>query len=631
MRFPLVGDRRQGRSAAARQARPRSSSGRRPRGRCPRTSRSSRTPSWTTSAHPVERRTQPREYPDRRRGAGRGVPGGDGHRRARSDRGSASRASGLRRSRGRATSTRSSRRPARDSATSACASPHYATLEAGTGLVHTAPGHGADDYWSGATHGLRDLRAASTSAAATPTDVGRTGRACSVSRPTRRSSPRWPTRATCSTSRARRSATSTRTAGAARSRSSSAPPRSGSRARRGRRRDVAAQQALAEIERTAVDPGVGREPHPRDDRGAPRLVPVAPAGVGRADPGVPLHGVREAICSTPTVMEHVAEHLRARGRRTPGSPARRRAAAAGHRAARAAAARRSRRSSDIVDVWFESGVSWAAVADGKLVPTGEKVDLYLEGADQHRGWFHSSLLTVGGDARQGALQGGAHARLGARRARQGLLEVGDREGARRRRRRSTTSIPASGWRRTAPSCCACGRRPADYQGDIVFSKTILDQLGESYRKIRNTCRYLLSNLYDFVPVARRARGLRSARAGSAGARRAARARPPDLRGLPAVRLPRGGAADDRLRHHRVGRVPGSDQGRALLRGDRRARAAQRADRALRDDADDRDLDGARSCASPRRTWPTSWGAPPASPSTSTAACARRSSLRGQAA
>src|SRR5204863_9506372 len=48
---------------------------------------------------------------------------------------------------------------------------------------------------------------------------------------------------------------------------------------------------------------------------------------------------------------------------------------------------------DIVDVWFESGVSWAAVAEGKLVPAGEKVDLYLEGADQHRGWFHSALLT----------------------------------------------------------------------------------------------------------------------------------------------------------------------------------------------------------------------------------------------
>ena len=41
---------------------------------------------------------------------------------------------------------------------------------------------------------------------------------------------------------------------------------------------------------------------------------------------------------------------------------------------------------------------------------------------------------------------------------------------------------------------------ADYQSDVVFSKTILDQLGESYRKIRNTCRFLLSNLYDFVPA-----------------------------------------------------------------------------------------------------------------------------------
>jgi isoleucyl-tRNA synthetase len=74
----------------------------------------------------------------------------------------------------------------------------------------------------------------------------------------------------------------------------------------------------------------------------------------------------------------------------------------------------------------------------------------------------------------------------------------------------------------------------DYQSDIVFSKTILDQLGESYRKIRNTCRYLLSNLYDFVPRGIALDDQDPARAGSAGAGRAARARPPDLRRLPPV-------------------------------------------------------------------------------------------------
>ncbi len=105
----------------------------------------------------------------------------------------------------------------------------------------------------------------------------------------------------------------------------------------------------------------------------------------------------------------------------------------------------------------------------------------------------------GGDARPGALQGGADARLGARRARQGVLEVGDREGTRRRRQARATSTPPSGWRRTAPSCCGCGPPRPTTRATSSSRTTILGQLGESYRKIRNTCRYLLSNLYDFVP------------------------------------------------------------------------------------------------------------------------------------
>jgi isoleucyl-tRNA synthetase len=59
--------------------------------------------------------------------------------------------------------------------------------------------------------------------------------------------------------------------------------------------------------------------------------------------------------------------------------------------------------------------------------------------------------------------------------------------------------PGVWMEKNGASSCACGRRP-DYQADIVFSPAILAQLGESYRKIRNTCRYLLSNLYDFVPA-----------------------------------------------------------------------------------------------------------------------------------
>ena len=313
---------------------------------------------------------------------------------------------------------------------------------------------------------------------------------------------------------------------------------------------------------------MGREPHPRHDRGAPRLVPVAPARLGRADPGVPLHETAGRICSTPRLSSTWPRSSRARAR-TPGSRARRPSCCPRHRAACACGGREFDKQHDIVDVWFESGVSWAAVAEGKLVPAGEKVDLYLEGADQHRGWFHSSLLTAVATRGQAPYKAVlTHGWVLDERGKvYSKSEIA--QGARRRRQDRLRRSRRSGWRRTAPSCCGCGRPPPTTRATSSSPKTILDQLGESYRKIRNTCRYLLSNLYDFVPSRDRLEDSRAARAGSAGARRAARARPPDLRGLPALRVPRGRAADERLRHHRVGRVPGPDQGRALLRGDRR--------------------------------------------------------------
>ena len=269
---------------------------------------------------------------------------------------------------------------------------------------------------------------------------------------------------------------------------------------RRRRRDVAAPRGARRDRRArSWIPAWGREPHPRHDRGAPRLVPVAPARLGRADPGVLLHGVRDAICSTPTVIEHVADIFEREGsnawfKRDAG----RAAARAAPRRARAAAGEFEKQH-DIVDVWFESGVSWAAVAEGKLVADGR------EGRPLPRGLRPAPRLVPlvaadrGGDARPGALQGGADPRLGARRARQGLLEVGDRQGPRRPAPRSTTSTPRSGWRRTAPSCCGCGPPRPTTRATSSSRRRSSSQLGESYRKIRNTCRYLLSNLYDFVP------------------------------------------------------------------------------------------------------------------------------------
>jgi isoleucyl-tRNA synthetase len=153
---------------------------------------------------------------------------------------------------------------------------------------------------------------------------------------------------------------------------------------------------------------------------------------------------------------------------------------------------------DIVDVWFESGVSWAAVAEGKLVAKGEKVDLYLEGSDQHRGWFHSSLLTsvaTRGKAPYKAVL--THGWVLDERGK--VYSKSEIAKARASGAKIDYVDPIVWIQKNGAELLRLWTAASDYQGDIVFSQTILNQLGESYRKIRNTCRFLLSNLYDFVP------------------------------------------------------------------------------------------------------------------------------------
>ncbi len=154
---------------------------------------------------------------------------------------------------------------------------------------------------------------------------------------------------------------------------------------------------------------------------------------------------------------------------------------------------------DIVDVWFESGVSWAAVADGKLVPAGEKVDLYLEGADQHRGWFHSSLLAATA-TRDSAPYKAVLTHGWVLDERGKVYSKSEIAAAKASGAKIDYVDPIVWMEKNGAELLRLWTAAADYQADVVFSKTILDQLGESYRKIRNTCRYLLSNLYDFQPA-----------------------------------------------------------------------------------------------------------------------------------
>jgi isoleucyl-tRNA synthetase len=148
-----------------------------------------------------------------------------------------------------------------------------------------------------------------------------------------------------------------------------------------------------------------------------------------------------------------------------------------------------RKETDILDVWFDSGVSQAAVLrvrDDQRWPA----DLYLEGSDQHRGWFHSSLLAAVG------VQGGAPYRA--------VLTHGfvvDGEGRKMSKSQGNVIAPQEVIRKYGAEILRLWVAAEDYRDDIRLSDEILTRLAEGYRRIRNTCRYLLGNLYDFDPVA----------------------------------------------------------------------------------------------------------------------------------
>ena len=140
---------------------------------------------------------------------------------------------------------------------------------------------------------------------------------------------------------------------------------------------------------------------------------------------------------------------------------------------------------DILDVWFDSGVSHAAV-----VENDERLkwpaDMYLEGSDQHRGWFQSSLLASVG------ARGSAPYRT--------VLTHGfvvDGSGKKMSKSLGNVIAPQEIIKGYGAEILRIWVASEDYRDDIRISKEILNRLTEAYRKIRNTCRFLIGNLYDF--------------------------------------------------------------------------------------------------------------------------------------
>ncbi|MGB3200415.1 MAG: class I tRNA ligase family protein, partial [Nodosilinea sp.] len=156
-----------------------------------------------------------------------------------------------------------------------------------------------------------------------------------------------------------------------------------------------------------------------------------------------------------------------------------------------------RKGTDTMDVWFDSGSSWAAVAQQRD-ELDYPVDMYLEGSDQHRGWFQSSLLTsvaVNGHAPyKTVLTHGFALDEQGRKMSKSLGNVVD----------PYIVINGGKNQKQDPPYGADVLRlwvsSVDYSSDVPLGGNILKQMSDVYRKIRNTARFLLGNLHDFDPT-----------------------------------------------------------------------------------------------------------------------------------
>ena len=140
---------------------------------------------------------------------------------------------------------------------------------------------------------------------------------------------------------------------------------------------------------------------------------------------------------------------------------------------------------DILDVWFDSGVTHFCVLNENK-NLSYPADLYLEGSDQHRGWFQSSLLT-----------GMAINKETPYRTALTHGFVVDSKGRKMSKSLGNVISPQSVWNKRGADILRAWVASTDFRNEMNFSEEIMDRTSDSYRRIRNTMRFLMSNLYDF--------------------------------------------------------------------------------------------------------------------------------------
>ena len=147
-----------------------------------------------------------------------------------------------------------------------------------------------------------------------------------------------------------------------------------------------------------------------------------------------------------------------------------------------------RKETNIMDVWFDSGVSHRAVLETRGDLLHRPADLYLEGSDQHRGWFQTSLLTSIGSTYDAPFKN--------------ILThgfVNDGEGKKMSKSVGNTVVPADVIKVYGADILRLWCASVDYREDVKISDNILKQMAEAYRRVRNTARYILGNSNDFNP------------------------------------------------------------------------------------------------------------------------------------
>lgn len=146
---------------------------------------------------------------------------------------------------------------------------------------------------------------------------------------------------------------------------------------------------------------------------------------------------------------------------------------------------------DVFDVWFDSGSSSLCVLEGEVEPAWKEdwpCDLYLEGSDQHRGWFNCSLI-IGMITRKDAPYRTV--------VTHGF--VNDEQGRKMSKRLGNVVEPIETCNKIGADVLRYWAASVNYEDDMPCGENLLGQCGESYRRVRNTFKYLLSNLSDFEP------------------------------------------------------------------------------------------------------------------------------------